>query len=321
MSSHPSDSLVSVVVPTYNRPDYLRRAVRSVVDQTYDEIELVVVDDNENSPASETLDDLPLHELTAVEFVRGLDHDNAAAARNTGVATASGEIVAFLDDDDWWFEDKLTRQVDAFARADDSVGIVYAGATMVYDDHREISVPPAVDGSMTKALLRRNVVGSMSVVAVRRGVALAIPFDEQFPSWEDLVWYVDLSRVTDFERIPETLAWYEHDSPDRLSEDLDRERRSRELFESKYRSLARSYGVTFEREMRAWAAFRSGTVAFHCGAYDEARRLLLTAVARYPFERAFYPYLVTALGGARLHRAVRGVRAVSRRLDSSPTGE
>lgn len=321
MSSHPEDPLVTVVVPTYDRPDYLRRAVRSVVDQTYDEIELVVVDDNETTPASTALDDLPLQELTAVEFVRGRDHENAAAARNTGVETASGEFVAFLDDDDWWFEDKLTRQVDAFDRADGDVGLVYTGATLVYDDYRKISIPPAVEESMTKALLRRNVVGSMSVVVVRRHIAESVPFDDQFPSWEDQVWYVDLSRVTDFDRIPETLVGYEHDSPDRLSEDLDRERRSRRLFEEKYQSLARSYGMSFEREMRAWAAFRSGTVAFHCGSYDEARRLLLTAVVRYPFERQFYPYLLTALGGARLHRAVRRVRAVSRRFGSSPVGE
>lgn len=321
MSTHPSDPLVSVVVPTYDRPDYLRRAVRSVVNQTYDEIELVVVDDNETTPARKALADLPLQELTAVEFVRGYEHDNAADARNTGVKTATGEFVAFLDDDDWWFENKLARQIEAFARADDDVGLVYTGATLIYDDHRDVSVPPAVEESMTKALLRRNVVGSMSVVVVRRRIALAFPFDEQFPSWEDLVWYVDLSQNTDFERIPDPLVGYEHDSPDRLSEDLDRERRSRRLFESKYRSLARSYGVFFEREMRAWVAFRSGKVAFHCGAYDEARRLLLLSVARYPFEWQFYPYLVTALGGARLHRVMRRVRTVSRRFGSPQMDE
>jgi len=307
-----SDPLVSVVVPTHSRPEYLRRAVQSVLAQSYDAIELVIVDDNDATPASEALVDLSLRDLTTVEIVRGRDHANAAAARNTGVQVASGEFVAFLDDDDWWAANKITRQIEAFDRADDDVGLVYAGAKLVFDDHRTVSVPPAVEEPMTKALLRRNVVGTMSAVIVRRRVAKAISFDERFPSWEDLVWYVDLSRFTDFERIPDPLVWYEHDSPDRLSEDVERERRSRQLFLAKYQSLARSYGVLFEREMRAWAAFRSGTVAFHGGAYDEARRLLLTAVARYPLERQFYPYLVTALGGARLHRAVRRLRALSR---------
>lgn len=307
--------LVSVVIPTYDRPTYLRRAVESVVEQTYDEIELVVVDDNPTTPAREAVRDVPLDSLTNVEFVRDRDHENAAAARNTGVEVAAGEYVAFLDDDDRWYPEKLATQIATFQRTSDDVGLVYSGAELLYDrGDRTISIPPAVEGDMTKVLLRRNVVGSMSVVVVQRNVAAATPFDERFPSWEDLVWYIDLSRRCSFERIPEPLVEYEHSSPGRLSEDLERERRSRDLFLEKYRSLAREYGPLFARQVRAWTTFRAGTVAFHGGEYSTARRRFLRAVALYPFETRFYPYLMTALGGRPLHRTVRAVRAVLRRL-------
>jgi len=119
---------VTVVVPTHNRPEYLRRAVQSVVDQEYDGvIEVVVVFD-----ASEPLlPDVPLRpgrhlRATTNDRTRGL-----AGARNTGILEAAHEYVAFLDDDDSWLPGKLESQLAVF---EGDQGLALVGTAMVVDD-------------------------------------------------------------------------------------------------------------------------------------------------------------------------------------------
>ena len=112
---------VSVIVTTHNRATMLPRAVRSVLVQTYEDYELIIVDDC-------STDDTP--EVTRtftdprVRVIRHPDNRGHPAAVNTGIRLARGEYVAFLDDDDQWLEAKLARQVEA-ADADPRVGLVY----------------------------------------------------------------------------------------------------------------------------------------------------------------------------------------------------
>jgi hypothetical protein len=100
--------LVSAVIPTYNRADMVEAAVRSALNQTYDALEVLVVDDGSS-------DDTVARLAAFGEPVRVIRHDTnrgAAAARNTGIAEARGEYVALLDSDDLWEPDKTARQLD-----------------------------------------------------------------------------------------------------------------------------------------------------------------------------------------------------------------
>jgi len=99
---------VSVIVPTYNRPRLVGRAVRSVLDQTYTDLECIVVDSASETPATEALSSITDDRLTVVRLSedRGLQH-----ARNVAIERATGEYVAFLDDDDVWLPEKLAHQV------------------------------------------------------------------------------------------------------------------------------------------------------------------------------------------------------------------
>ncbi len=310
--------LVSAVIPTYDRPSYLRSAVESVLAQTHDPIELVVVDDHSPRPAAEILDGMSLGALEAVRCRRHPENRGVNAARNTGIEAASGEYVAFLDDDDRWRPEKTERQVAAFEAAGDDVGVVYTGRVAVRHDDIASRAPPAVDGELTRALLCRNVVGSMSVVMVRADLARTVPLDEGFPAWADLAWYVDLSRHTRFRRLPDPLVVYEYTSHGRLSDDFDKKRAGYGRFLEKYDPVAAEYGPVFRRKMRAFAAYRLGRTALQTGEYATARRLLATAVVGYPLEPAFLPQLAAAAGGRRTHavarRGRRAVRAIGRAL-------
>ena len=303
-----TEPLVTAIVTTYNRPEHLVSAVESVRAQTYGHVELVVVDDHSETPASEVLADTQLDSLAAHRIVRHAENRGVNAARNTGIDAASGEYVAFLDDDDEWLPKKLARQVHTATRTD--AGVVYAGIERALADETRVEIPTPVEGDMTKALLCRNVVGSMSVLVVETALARSIPLDERFPCWADLAWYVDLSREAAFALVPEPLVVYDCDSPGRLTDDLEKTRRGYELFRTAYEPLAAEYGRRFRRKMQGWAAFRAGKSAFHGGRYRRARELFTAAVRAYPLEPEFYTYLLASLGDRRTHRLARSIRTL-----------
>jgi glycosyltransferase involved in cell wall biosynthesis len=99
---------VSVVIPAYNRPDDLRRAVSSVLAQTFRDFEIIVVDDLSREPIAAALEDFRDERLSVVRHKVNLGD---GGARNTGVANAQGDWIAFLDDDDTWVPEKLERQL------------------------------------------------------------------------------------------------------------------------------------------------------------------------------------------------------------------
>lgn len=107
--------LVTVIIPTYKRAEMLQRAINSVLEQSYEKVEVVVVDDN--NPESEWRSKTAsiMEQYAADSRVRYICHPknlNGSAARNTGISQANGEIVTFLDDDDIYLPDKVTKQVD-----------------------------------------------------------------------------------------------------------------------------------------------------------------------------------------------------------------
>ena len=308
-TTHEDGPLITVVITTYNRPSYLRNAVRSVLAQTYSPIELVIVDDHSDTPARDALCDVSLEQFHAVNYIRHEQNRGANAARNTGIKAASGEYIAFLDDDDRWAATKITRQVEEFEK-DDDIGVTYTGlVTVNIEDAGEV-IPPEIETNLTKALLCRNVIGTLSAVMVRTDVARQVPFDEEFPSWADLEWYVNLSTVTMFRRIPEPLVIYEYSSHNRLSEDFGKKQAAYERFVTEFDDLAGQYGYLFRRKMRGWAAYRLGSTALNLHRYDQARRLLANAVRWYPLEGLFLKYFIATAGGRYTHGLARGVKRI-----------
>jgi len=108
-------ALVSVVIPTHNRPELLRRALGSVIGQTYKRLEIIVIDDASNvdvAPVIESFHD------DRIRFIRQDERQGAAAARNRGIEVSKGAYVAFQDDDDEWFSEKIAAQMEDLAKKD-----------------------------------------------------------------------------------------------------------------------------------------------------------------------------------------------------------
>lgn len=107
--------LVSVIIPTYKRSDMLPRAIASVLDQTYKNVQVVVVDDNNPDTEWRETTSKKMKEYESdprVKYVCHKKNMNGSVARNTGIRESDGEIVCFLDDDDWFLPSKIEKQVE-----------------------------------------------------------------------------------------------------------------------------------------------------------------------------------------------------------------
>ncbi len=165
--------LVSAIIPTHNRAVLLERAIRSVQHQTYPHLEIIVVDDASQDNTDEVV------ESFGDPRIRYIRHDNnrgGSAARNTGIAAATGEFIAFLDDDDEWEPKKTEEQLKALKHYDvvvctDGVGTVLSR----YRSNKTIELADLRDGPW----------GGTGVLMARTKIVKQMMFDESLPRGQD----------------------------------------------------------------------------------------------------------------------------------------
>ena len=115
---------VSVIIPTYNRAKLLPRAIKSVLNQTFKDFEVIIVDDGSTDNTEEVINEFQKHNKR-IKYIRHEKNKGAAAARNTGIKIAQGEYIAFQDSDDEWLPNKLEKQMEIFESAPAEIGVVY----------------------------------------------------------------------------------------------------------------------------------------------------------------------------------------------------
>ncbi|GKZ16325.1 glycosyltransferase family 2 protein [Haladaptatus sp. T7] len=139
---------VSVIVPTYNRADAIPRTIESVLSQTLEDLELIIVDDASQDDTEEVVTS---YDDDRIQFVQHEENQGASAARNTGIERAEGEYMAFLDSDDVWLPTKLEKQVLTLELRSDEWVAAYCKAETVHPDGQN----PLVK-AVTQLISRRN---------------------------------------------------------------------------------------------------------------------------------------------------------------------
>lgn len=136
------EELVSVVIPTFNREKLIERSVRSVLNQTYKQLEVIVVDD---ASADHTEDVIQKIEDTRIRYIRLKENSGANYARNVGVKTAKGRYVAFNDSDDEWLPTKLAKQMKLMRQSEsENVGCVYCLMTRYFHEIPTFEEPQVI---------------------------------------------------------------------------------------------------------------------------------------------------------------------------------
>jgi glycosyltransferase involved in cell wall biosynthesis len=184
------DKLVSVVIPTYNRAGMIGGTIENVFEQTYKNIELIVVDDGSTDGTSEVL-------ASYGEKIRWGTQKNAgaSAARNTGIRMARGEIVAFQDSDDLWHPTKIERQVSLLERAGEQVVCCLCDSEIQCVDGSKVTSfamaplkPPCDEGiwkNVAEVLTTRFVLFNQAVAVRRSALERTGGFDESLECQED----------------------------------------------------------------------------------------------------------------------------------------
>ena len=152
---------VSVIVPTYKRSEMLPRAIKSCLEQSYSNIEVVVVDDNNPDSEWRSATEKRMEQFSNDERVLYIKHDrnlNGNAARNTGVRNASGDLITYLDDDDWYYTDKVKKQVEYLIEHPEHRA-VYCGWL------RDFEILPEGEGDLSYGILNgQNIIITNSIM-------------------------------------------------------------------------------------------------------------------------------------------------------------
>lgn len=209
------EAKVTCVIPSYKRCDTVTRAIDSVLAQSYNNIEVCLVDDNvPGDEYSQKLQEaLKKYDGDSrVRYIAQKRHINGAVARNVGIKAATGEYVGFLDDDDEWSPKKIEQQMKVL-QADQSLDAVTALWTL-YEGGKEVrKCPPyTAENLQFKVFLRDVAVFTSTVLIKKSAIERFGGFDGELLRHQDLQFLVDALRVSKFEVLPEYLVKLHADS-------------------------------------------------------------------------------------------------------------
>ena len=192
--------LVSVVIPTYERPRNLCRAIESVLKQSYQNIEIIVVDDNGLGEKYQIETENILNEYIAsnkIKYIKNLHHKNGSYARNTGLFEAKGEYVNFLDDDDVFDSRKIELQVQ-----DLEIRKEYDAAYCnieICNGTKKSYITNKIEGNVAYELLSGKIRFNTSTVLFRKKALLEINgWDDRFQRHQDWELMVRFFKITKF---------------------------------------------------------------------------------------------------------------------------
>ena len=181
------DKLVSVIIPTYSRAVNIKRAINSVLSQTYFNIEIIVVDDNGEGSIEQKETEERIRDYLSMDkffYIKHKLNKNGAAARNTGIRYSHGEYIAFLDDDDEFLPTKIDVQLKALERLDNSWGGCYCNINLI--GRKKQVLLNDKSGNLVEDLLLGTVRFNSSTLLLRRNVCLELNgFDESFVRHQD----------------------------------------------------------------------------------------------------------------------------------------
>lgn len=288
---------VSVIIPTYNRADLLPRTIRSVLDQTFGDFELLIIDDGSTDSTKSVVQEYA-NQDKRIKYIYQNNSGAPARPKNTGIKAAEGEYIAFLDHDDEWLPGKLEKQLAVFNSSyNKNLGLVGCDGFVVNSSGavvKELKMPSK--DNYVEGLLNSNFIFSSSSVLVRKDVFDKVGLhDESFKMGDDWDMWLRISQAYDLDFIHQPLFKY-HQHGNNISKLILKKEKieeyEREL--KKYSDLYRSYPNAYSKKL-----IDIGRLYFFAGNPGKARRYFLNSVAVSPLKLKTYANLFISLLGSK----------------------
>lgn len=296
--------LVSIVLPTYMRSQKLRETINSVLSQTYSPWELIVVDDNRPTEPHAEQTETTVREYQNFANIVLIKHGcnkGACAARNTGIAAAKGDFIAFLDDDDIWVANKLALQVDALNK-DPSADFVFCNLVCVDETTNSSHVVhwKFSKDDLFNDLLKKGDGICTSALLIRKTAVLAIGgFDTSLPSFQDYDLLLRLALRYKHVAIDIPLLEY-NVSADGISRNYEAKFKGKMIIIDKYSEY---FGARSLSKYYAGHLAVLGDYALLRGRRWVSIKYFARSILKRPAWPSTYVKLfVSVLGGERLHR-------------------
>jgi len=199
---------VSVIIPVYNGEKYITQAIESVLAQTYKNFEIIIVNDGSTDNSFEKIK--PYLNLPNIKYIEQ-ENKGVAAARNTAIKSSSGELIAFLDQDDLWVPEKLEIQVD-YLRQYPDVGLVHSNISYINECPELMETPKDwltnAEGMCFKELFIKNRIAVLTVVLKRQCLDQVGLLNESISRSDDYELWLRISRMFPIGHVNKTLALY-----------------------------------------------------------------------------------------------------------------
>lgn len=282
--------LVSIVLPTYNRAGLLYRAIESVLNQTYFNFELIVVDDCSKDSTKNVVKGFCDNRI---RYIRHEKNKGAPAARNSGIAAAGGEYIAFQDSDDEWFSTKLEKQMSLFDSASRDLGVVYT-SFWVIDQGKKTLIPPLdlkkTDGEIHDMLLETNFISTPTAV-VRKECFKKVGMFANIPRLQDWELWLRISKYFCFKHLKVPLV-YAYTQADSITRDTDALILARKYILFKY------FGeISKKTKLLSEHYFDIGATLCTKGEIREGRNYLFKALSAHPFNLKLVFLTVSSIFG------------------------
>lgn len=290
---------VSIVLPTYNRAHVIGRAIKSVLDQTFQDFELIVVDDGSTDNTHSVVESAhdPRVRYVAHEKNRGL-----SAGRNTGARAARATYIANQDSDDVWDRDKLKREVAALDAAGAHVGVVYSRIEKDFSDGKKEYIPSderGTSGDIHERLLKGNFITMQAALMKKECFEKVGGFDESLQALQDWDFWIRVSAYYEFVYVPEVGVRVAISS-DSITRNKKKRLEARSRIIEKHREELRRYP-----RILAHHVFRAGHAYALSGDMSRARQYLREAWALSFFSFSYAGAFLSALfGSSRLYRVL-----------------
>lgn len=181
--------LVNIIITTYGGSEKLERAINTAINQTYQNIQVIVVDDNNPDTEARERTEKIVEKFHNIIYIKHEKNKNASAARNTGIDASKGEYLAFLDDDDVFLPTRIEKLVKFIETKDIDVEGIASSVAFVNSDgiNSVLSYPTGTEVSQRGMLTGESWLGTGSNIFVRRDAALSISgFDDSYNRFQDV---------------------------------------------------------------------------------------------------------------------------------------